>query len=278
MKREAPTGATRLAAVIGSPVRHSLSPALHNAAFDALGLDWTYVALEVAPGDGALAVEAMRTLGIGGMSVTMPHKETVAAGADRRSQAVEALGAANCLRWDGDAIVAENTDGAGFVRSLGDVGFDPAGAACVVLGAGGAARSVVQALASAGAADIAVVNRTYERARQAVACAPDIARVGTFADVAASGLVVNSTPVGMGAEGGMALPVQVIDALTPSHLVADLIYHPAVTPLLQAASAKGAATVNGLGMLLHQAAIQFEMWTGLPAPIDAMRSAVDLGG
>ena len=136
----------------------------------------------------------------------------------------------------------------------------------------------MQALASAGAADIAVVNRTYERARQAVACAPDIARVGTFADVAASGLVVNSTPVGMGAEGGMALPVQVIDALTPSHLVADLIYHPAVTPLLQAASAKGAATVNGLGMLLHQAAIQFEMWTGLPAPIDAMRSAVDLGG
>lgn len=271
-----PTGTTRLAAVIGSPVRHSLSPALHNAGFASLGLDWTYVALEVEPGSGEAAVEAMRVFGIAGMSVTMPHKEAVAAAADRRSAAVEALGAANCLRWEGSDIVAENTDGEGFVRSLRDVGFDPAHRSCVVLGAGGAARAVIHALDAAGAKRVAVVNRTPERAAIAASCAPRSGEVGGFADVASADLIVNSTPVGMAANPGLPVPADIVESLGPEHLVADLIYHPSTTALLDAAAERGAATVNGLGMLVHQAAVQFEFWTGTAAPIDAMKAAVNL--
>ncbi len=271
MLRRAPTGATRLAAVIGNPVRHSLSPALHNAAFEFAGLDWTYVALECV--DGGRAVEAMRTLGIGGMSVTMPHKQAVAASVDRRSAAVEALGAANCVRWDGDQLVGENTDGDGFVRSLVDAGFEVAERRCVIVGAGGAAKSIVQALEVAGAADIAVVNRTESRAIETAAIAPRCGRIGSFDDIAGADLVVNSTPIGMAADSELPMPV---DLIGPDHVVADLIYHPVRTAFLAAAVERGATTLNGLGMLLHQAAIQFELWTGQPAPVDVMRDAIDL--
>ncbi|MCP3938310.1 MAG: shikimate dehydrogenase [Actinomycetia bacterium] len=271
MLRRAPNGATRVAAVIGNPVRHSLSPALHNAAFEAAGLDWTYVALECA--DGRRAVEAMRTLGIGGMSVTMPHKQAVAASVDRRSAAVEALGAANCVRWDGDQLVGENTDGDGFVRSLVEIGLDMENRRCVIVGAGGAARSILQALETVGAADIAVVNRTESRAIEAAAIAPLCARVGSFDDIASADLVINSTPIGMGDDAGLSVPV---DLIGPDHVVADLIYHPALTPLLAGAASRGARTLNGLAMLVHQAAIQFEHWTGQPASVEAMCAAVGL--
>src|SRR4051812_36773358 len=149
---------TRLAAVIGSPVRHSLSPAIHNAAFEAAGLDWHYVAFEVAPGDCARALDGMRALGIAGLSVTTPHKDDVARLVDERSDDVTALAAVNCvvLLPDG-GVRGENTDGPGFVAGLRDAGVDPAGRRCCVLGAGGAARAVVLALARAGAADVAVV-------------------------------------------------------------------------------------------------------------------------
>ncbi|WP_426572739.1 shikimate dehydrogenase [Aquihabitans sp. McL0605] len=264
-----------MAAVIGSPVRHSRSPALANAAFAASGLDWAYVALEVAPGQGAAAVDAMRTLGLGGLSVTMPHKYDVIAALDRLAPDAEALGAVNCIAWDGDALVGHNTDGAGLLDALAlDQGIVPEGLACVVLGAGGAARSVVRALGGGGAADVAVVNRTAERAEAAAALAGPAGRVGSIADVERADLVINATSVGMGADpaDASATPVPP-ELLRPGQTVVDLVYLPLETPLLVAAAAAGARPVDGLGMLVHQAARAIALWTGQAPDVAAMAAA-----
>jgi len=266
------SGATRVAAVIGSPVRHSLSPAIHNAAFAAAGLDWAFVALEVAPGDCARALDGMRALGLGGLSVTTPHKDAVAALVDERSPDAELLQAVNCVvPASGGALRGENTDGPGFVAALRAAGVEPAGLRCCILGAGGAARSVVLALARAGAADVAVVNRTPARAEAAAALAGPIGRVGGHDAVAGSDIVVNGTSVGMGGDRNVPLDPSV---LRSGQVVAELVVHPVRTPLLEAAAAAGLATVTGLGMLVHQAAVAFEAWTGVAAPLDAMSAAI----
>ena len=312
----APSGYTRVAGVIGDPVRHSLSPALHNAAFAELGLDWTYVAFEVPAGRGGDAVEAMRVLGVAGLSVTMPHKDAVAAACDELSPAAGLLGAVNCVRREGDRLIGENTDGAGFLRSLrAQAGVDPSGLHAVVLGAGGAARAVIVALAAAGAS-VTVVNRSPGAAERAAALgvstlgaasrgasaaggasaassAPSgtvaaaaggtsaVAAAAATATVAVGGpeavrdadIVVNATPLGMA--DGDPLPVDPA-LLRDGQIVADLIYRPARTPLLDAAAHAGATTLNGVGMLLYQAAEQFRMWTGHDAPVDTMAAAVGL--
>jgi shikimate dehydrogenase len=268
-------GTTRVAAVIGSPVRHSRSPLLANAAFAASGLDWAFVALEVAPGQGAGAVQAVRTLGLGGLSVTMPHKHDVIAALDRLSPAAAALDAVNCIAWDGDLLVGHNTDGDGLVDSLvHDHGVSPAGLACAVLGAGGAARSVIRALGVAGARDIAVVNRTAERAEAAAALGGGAGRVGALADVGSADLVINATSVGMGAPAGEvgATPVPP-ELLHQGQVVVDLVYLPLQTPLLAHAAARGATPVDGLGMLVHQAARAIELWTGQAPDVAAMAAA-----
>ena len=271
------SGSTRLAAVIGSPVRHSRSPQLINAAFAASGLDWTFVALEVASGDAAAAVAAMRTLGLGGLSVTMPHKHDVIAGLDRVTPDAAALDAVNCIAWDGDELVGHNTDGAGLLDALArDQGLRPDGLHCAVLGAGGAARSVIRSLGGAGAADVVVINRSADRAEVAAELAGAVGRVGTPADAADADLIVNATSVGMGAEPG-DLSATPLDAalLRPGQTVVDLVYIPEQTALLQLAEAAGARAVNGLGMLVHQAARAIELWTGTEPDIDAMRRAVE---
>ena len=267
------TGATIAVGVIGDPVRHSLSPTLHNAAFAALGVDAVSAAYPVAAGDdaGPAAVHAMRTLGIRGLSVTMPHKEAVADAADHRSAAVDALGAANCLVNDDGVITAHSTDGDGLVRSLqveSDIDVD--GREVVVIGAGGAARAVIDSLGRAGAT-VAVVNRTPHRAVAAAALAGARGRVGSADDVGAADVVINATPIGMAADPGIPVDRALLHA---DQVVVDLIYHPARTALLEAAGAAGATAVNGVPMLLHQAAIQLELWTGTPAPVDAMRDAI----
>ena len=266
------TGTTRLAAVIGSPVRHSMSPTIHNAAFAALGLDWAYLAFEVAPGQAARALDAMRTLGLGGLSVTMPHKLDVAAAVDELTPAAAALGAANTVVPLGDGrLLGDNTDGAGFVDSLRAAGVEPAGRRVVLVGAGGAARAVAVALAAVGVTDLAVVNRTPERAIAVAALAGAVGRVGdAAADLAAADLIVNATSVGMGASGGLPFDPAGLHA---GQAVADLVYHPLETPLLAAARAAGATPVDGLGMLVHQAARQFTRWTGREAPLGAMDAA-----
>jgi shikimate dehydrogenase len=269
------TGSTRLAGVIGDPVRHSLSPLVFNAAFAAAGLDLVYVALQVPAGEGAAAAEAMRTLGISGLSVTMPHKEDVISALDELSAAAQALGAVNCIVNTEGHLVGHNTDGAGFIAALGDVDFDPNGKSVLVLGAGGAARAVTLALVEAGAAAVGVFNRSPGRAELAASGAGDAASaVGpeALADFTASAdLVVNATPVGMDPDDGSPLPIELIER---HHLVADLIYHPAVTPLLAAADAAGATTINGEGMLLLQAAEAFRLMTGVEPPVGAMRKAM----
>lgn len=278
-----PSGTTRLVGVIGDPVRHSLSPRLHNAAFAALGLDWVSVALPVPAGSGAAAVAAVRTLGMEGVSVTMPLKEEVAAAADELTPVAARLGAANCLSVVGGRTVADSTDGAGLLAALAaECGFAVGGTRCAVVGAGGAARAVVDALARAGAAEVVVVARNPERAAVAAGLAQGRGRVGVPGEVAGAELVVNATPVGMAdvAGGSVGSPTMAVPAevLRPGQLVVDLVYHPARTPLLQAAAANGARTANGLSMLIHQAAVALERWTGRPAPVEAMAGAVGVGG
>ncbi len=268
------TGATITVGVIGDPVRHSLSPALHNAAFAALGVDAVSVAYPVATGDdaGRSAVEAMRTLGIRGLSVTMPHKESVAAAADRRTAAGDTLGSANCLVNDAGVVTAPSTAGEGLVRSLLiESSIDVSGREVAVIGAGGAARAVIDALGRAGAS-ITLVNRSADRAAVAAALVGERGRVGVAADLSAADVIVNATPIGMGSDPRS--PVEPT-LLRTGQVVVDLIYHPARTALLDAAAAVGAQAVNGLPMLLHQAAMQLELWTGEPAPVDAMRAVVE---
>lgn len=273
------TGATRLAAVIGSPVRHSLSPVIHNAGFAALDLDWAYVALEVAEGHADDALIGMRALGIDGFSVTMPHKTAVAKAVDDLSADAARLGAVNCVVQDGGRLVGHNTDGQGLMDSLRrEVGFDPSGSRCAVFGAGGAARAVVAALARQGADQILVINRSPDRAAAAVAVGDGRAAIGTVGDVPACDLVVNATPVGMsGAGDSPSTPSPMpfdADLLSPPQIYAELIYQPLETRLLGLARERGVRAVNGVGMLVHQAAVAFELWTGHAAPIDAMLAAV----
>lgn len=302
--RTAPSGDTRVAAVIGDPVRHSLSPALHNAGFAHLGLDWTYVAFEVPAGGGAGAVAAMRALGIDGLSVTMPLKAEVAEACDELSPIAGLLGAVNCVRHRRGLLVGENTDGAGFVNSLRQqVGVELAGQRVTVLGAGGAARAVIVALAAEGAS-VTVVNRSPDTAERAATLGVSAGRIAAAASGTRRGVtaveksgeaaedrprgtavvggpesaseahvVVNATPLGMA--DGDPMPIDPT-LLRGNQIVVDLIYRPARTPLLDAAAQAGATPLNGVGMLLFQAAEQFKMWTGRDAPVDVMAAAVGL--
>ena len=253
-------------------MRHSLSPAIHNAAFRALGLDWVYVAFEVAPGRVPEALAGMWALGIAGLSVTLPHKEDAAAAVDDLSATATALGAANTVVVGDDGrLRGENTDAAGFLASLADAGVDASGCRCVVRGAGGAARAVVWALAQAGATEVAVVpGRDPLRAARSAAVAGPVGRVGRAADVADARIVVNATPLGL--DGGTDLAFDPT-LLGPGHVVVDLIPRP-TTALLDAAASRGAQTVDGLGMLVHQGALALRMWTGCDPPLDVMRAAV----
>lgn len=273
------TGTTRTAAVIGAPVRHSRSPLLANAAFSAGKLDWTMVALEVAPGSGAGAVEAARLLGLGGLMVTMPHKADVMDALDSVTPVARRLGAVNSVAWEGEHLVGDNTDGAGLVASLRiDSGIDVTDRACTVLGAGGAARAVVLALAEAGAGRVSVVNRTPDRAEVAAALAGPVGHVGSPNDIASSEIVINATSVGMGSEPGAQGPIPLDpELLHRGQTVVDLVYQPLDTPLLLAARQRGATACDGLGMLVHQAALTIERWTGTAPDLAAMTRAARLG-
>ena len=268
------SGRTGVVAVIGDPVRHSLSPAIHNAAFDALGLDLVYVAFPVPAGKASQAVEAVRLLDLVGLSVTMPHKAAVAAAVDRCTPAAERLGAVNCVFRHGNELVGDNTDGGGFVDAFtAQTGEHFDGASVAVLGAGGAARAVIDAVAAAGAREVLVVNRSADPARTAAQLSPR-ARVAIPEEVAGADIVVNATSVGM--TGGPAPGASPLEPtlLNREQIVCDLVYQPRTTPLLVVAGERGARTVGGLGMLVHQAARAFRSWTGHPAPLEAMEAAV----
>jgi shikimate dehydrogenase len=273
-----PSASSPVVGVMGDPVRHSLSPLLHNAAFAALGLDWVSVGFDVPSGEAAGAVAGMRALGVRGLSVTMPHKDAAAALADRRSPTAEALGASNCLVREGGLIVAHNTDGDGFLVAVRRAtGFEPEGSRTLVVGAGGAARAVVLALARAGAHEVVVVARTPRRAAAAAALAGPAGRTGSPHEAAAADLVVDATPAGMDGAHANEDPLVPAAILGPGQVAADLVYHPLVTPWLAGASERGATTMGGLGMLVHQAAAQIGLWTGQDAPAEAMWRAAQRG-
>jgi shikimate dehydrogenase len=246
-------------------------------------LDWVYVAFPVAAGDGRAAVEAMRILGLAGLSVTMPHKGDVVSALDKLGPVAARLGVVNTISWahspNRGELIGDSTDGPGFLDALrGDDGCDPSGRRCVVLGAGGAARAVTLALADAGASSVTVVGRRPVAAESCAQLAGSTGTVGlATADldglISASDLVVNTTPVGMSSGDGIPFDID-RTAFHAGQFVCDLIYSPATTPLLAAARVRGAGVANGLGMLIHQAARQVEIWTGRPAPLEAMSAAV----
>ena len=267
------SGATRVTGVIGDPVTHSLSPALHNAAYAALGLDWVSVPFPVSAGKGSEAVAAMRTLGLAGLSVTTPHKDAVAQTADSVSDAVAALGAANCLVASADGRVrAENTDGDGFLGGLlEDADTTVREKMVVVLGAGGAARAISVACADAGAAGVLVVNRTVQRAEVCAGLAGSVGVVAQQADIPSADIVVNATTVGMAPDSAMPCDPALLHR---GQIVVDIVYNPSETVWLAAARTAGIRSYNGLSMLVHQAGFAITHWTGQPAPIDTMRSVL----
>ena len=269
------SGNTRIAGVIGQPVRHSLSPVIHNAAYQELGIDWLYVAFEVAPRDLGNALRSVQALGLGGLSVTMPHKDAVAILVDEPSVSVRALGACNTVvPLDDGGLAGHNSDGDGLLDSLAQAEVNVIGRRIVLLGAGGAGRSIAEAFGRSGAADVAVVNRSVEKATVAASLAGSVGRVGTAEDIADADIIVNATSIGMGESGDLPFDIAL---LRRTQVVVDAVYKPLVTPLLQAGIARGCLTVDGLGMLVFQAARQFRLFTGHEPPIDVMLAAARSG-
>lgn len=276
--------ARQVVAVIGYPLKHSLSPVFQQAAFDAYRLPVTYEAWEVPPASLAAVLTRVRQSDCLGINITIPHKEAVIPYLDCLDDLVRQVGAVNTVVNRSGVLWGYNTDGPGFLRALAEVGVSPAGQVVLVVGAGGAARAVVCALARAGAERVLIANRTPERARALVALAAGLGQAAVVvpwepAALVAAGqqatLIVNCTSVGLRhtpTEAASPLPAA---ALHPDALVYDLIYNPAETVLLRQARERGARTLNGLSMLLYQGALAFELWTGRPAPVETMRACLE---
>lgn len=267
--------------VLGWPVSHSRSPAMHNAALAELGLEgWRYQRLPVPPALFAETVPALATAGFLGANVTIPHKQAALALATHSSRAAREIGAANTLTFaPGGSIAAENTDAPGLIAVLERLTDMPAHPRALVLGAGGSARAAVWALREAGASEVSVWNRTPERAHTLVReLGARAVRVAEAAD-----LLINCTSVGL--ETGRAIERSATDGEALNQLgltfdqvgkyshVIDFVYSSAPTPLLAAARAHGARTLDGLELLVAQGALSFELWTGREAPRDVMRRA-----
>ena len=261
------------AGVIGWPVTHSRSPAIHRAAAHAVGLDLDYQTFAVRPGHAPAAVRGMIPGGLRGLSVTMPHKEAVLDALDEMSDAARSLGAVNCIVNNDGVLRGENTDGDGFLRGLAhETGQQAAGQTVAVIGAGGAARAIALACAHAKAESVMIINRTTERAETAAALAPAI-RVGNTGDINTATLVVNATSLGMAKTAGHdVLPLDV-ETLSAEAFVVDIVYDPLETPLLEACRARGIRAIGGLGMLAGQAAVQFQLWTGIEPDLAVMVAA-----
>ncbi len=273
---------THFVGLIGWPVEHSVSPAMHNAAFDALGLNWRYTLLPTPPGRVKAALTDLKAQGYRGANVTVPHKQVVMPHLDEITGAARDISAVNTIVVQEDQLIGHNTDGDGFLAALREAGFAPAGRRALVLGAGGAARAVVYALAQAGCT-VAIHNRTVRRAAQLAHHMQDVGvhapvtwvpTTATLADLdlAPFDLLVNATPVGMWPHTDASPWPETLPL--PSHwTVFDLVYNPAETRLLAQAHAAGATAVGGLGMLVHQGALAFARWTGHSPPVAVMWAA-----
>ncbi len=281
------SGKTGCCGVIGDPVEHTLSPAMHNAAFRELGLDYVYVPFRVQREELGRAIQGMRALNIRGLNVTIPHKVDVISFLDELDELARKIGAVNTVVNDGGVLRGYNTDAAGFRRALLERGVKAKGKRAVVIGAGGASRALSFVLAEGGA-DLLILNRTPDRARQQAAMvsrifrgkagALELSRENLAKALEKADILVNATSVGMSPAPGET-PVAA-DLLRPGLVVFDVVYQPAKTRLLREAEAAGAGIISGLDMLLWQGALAFEMWTGLEAPVAVMRAEIvrGLGG
>ncbi len=280
------TGKTTVTGIFGHPVEHSMSPAMHNAAFQALELDYAYVPFRVAPERLQEAVKSVAALNLRGVNVTIPHKQQVMAWLDEVSEQAKLIGAVNTIVNNAGHLVGHNTDGAGFVRSLKEAKVGITGANVIIIGAGGAARAVAVALGLAGAAKVQFLVREADMASARNLCDVLVSNTRAKADVLKIGnerkvvsateqnIIINSTPLGMyPAVAGE--PPFAINLLPPSSVVCDLVYNPQQTTFLKNAANRGLQTVSGKGMLLHQGTIAFELWTGQQAPVEVMRKALD---
>lgn len=278
------TGHTRIVGVIGDPVAHSRSPQMHNAAFAKAGLDYVYVPFHVRPDDLAAAIAGFKAINVVGINITLPHKQAVIPFLTSISREAELIGAVNTLTFVDGNIHGDNTDAPGVLQALdedGNTSGTPVGEKVVVLGAGGAARAVVVALALRGVAAITIANRTVEKA---VSLATEMdQKTGVSMQgmgltderlplsVRESKLLVNTATISMDVTHPLLISA---DWLQPNTIVYDIVYTPPVTPLMQAATERGCQTLGGIGMLVHQGAIAFEKWTGVAPCTETMRQAL----
>ncbi len=272
------SGSTILVGVIGNPVKHSLSPVILNAAFREAKINWVYTAFETPEEKLADAIGGIRALGIAGLSVTMPHKAKVCSLLDEISDSAQTLNAVNCIVNDAGKLEGHNTDGDGFLDAVKhDAGLDVAGKKVLVVGSGGSARSIIHSLGKAGAAEIAVINRTKKKALDALELAGPVGRYVEETEipevVSEANLVVNATPIGMlDTDDTANFPIEP-NLFSKGQLAIDLIYHPISTPWMEALRDLEVEAHGGLSMLIFQAARAFKLWTGKEAPVDAMRKA-----
>ena len=277
------SGETRLFVIFGDPVEHSLSPVMQNAALQAAGIDGLYVPWRVRAPGLSTALNSLRWMeNFGGANVTLPHKEQAALLVDELSPEAASVGAVNTIVSRDGRLLGANTDGQGFLRSLQEEGdFVPRGCRAAILGAGGAARAVAWSLAEAGIAELIILNRTSERAEllaDLVSRRMGVSALGlglgdprTPGQLATCALLVNATPVGLHPSDPSPIEPTL---LGPQFLVHDLIYRPRETALLREAKRRGCKVLGGLGMLLYQGALAFELWTGRKPPEQAMRTAL----
>lgn len=280
------TGKSIILGVIGDPIEHSLSPLMHNAALESLGLNYIYLPFHVKPEFLKGAVKSLKALEIRGINVTIPHKVAIMEYLDEIDEAALDIGAVNTVVNDNGKLKGYNTDGAGYLKSLtSETGFDAKGKNILVLGAGGASLAVITALLSEHPKSLHIVNRTFKKAKTLVnkfiIKYPDIDILAISLEEwireglsMSYDLAVNTTSIGMKGEiPKMVLPFKV-DQL-PSHaIVSDIVYTPFETPMLKEANDIGLKTHYGLGMLLHQGAISFKLFTGATPPIEIMKDAL----
>jgi shikimate dehydrogenase len=274
------SGKTAIYGIFGHPVEHTFSPGMHNSAFKKLGLDACYVPFAVLPGNLEHAVRAVLPLGLCGLNITVPHKERVLAFLDELSEEAQLIGAVNTIEIRKGRLIGHNTDGRGFLRSLREHGgLDPKGKKFMFIGSGGAARAVSFSLALAGAARIVFQDLD---ARKASLLANDIREktgvpamtIGREAlpeHTADADCLINASPLGLKRTDPLPIPPELVKR---KHLVCDLVYNPAETALLKMTKKRGAKGLSGLGMLLYQGVIAFEIWTGERAPVLVMKNAL----
>ncbi len=266
------SGKTRILGLIGYPVEHSLSPSMHNAAFDHLGLDYCYVTFPVRPDLLEDAVKAIRALNLKGVNVTVPHKERVIPFLDVVDEEASFIGAVNTILNDNGVLRGFNTDGRGFMESLKDAGVDIKGRRIIIIGAGGASRAIgfylCREAMALGITDIEI-EKTSRLVNDLKRLKDNVYIIDRITDLKETDIIINATPLGL--KDTDPCPVD-ISMITGDKVVCDLIYRD--TPLLRAARQKGCKTINGLGMLLYQGVLAFEIWTGQKAPVEIMRAAL----